>query len=349
MKKRILIISLAALLLLLAAFILPVLLRNYTVNKPDKETEILCPAALSLYSGDKLGYSFLYPAGCSVGWEADDNSACIYGGEAGSTPYVLVCRTNKKNMNPGKYFRQCDRLMLDSFSSVESTPVQEVELPGKTLYLTRYVVKNGNNMLTIDRYLELYKNFYIQYTAISPEAGSLDTIVYYAASTLRTAEGAYVGAFTKKTVDYELTDINASISLPKMLDTKELTIGSFSSGENAVMLCVLCNMDDEGKAIYNRKDFIDRAAAAPEFVAGYLGADTASFTEGHEKNINGRSFYCYPMEMTTDGESFTGELCIGNADETGVYLLCWAVRNGCPAEAEMAELCQSCANTLKIK
>lgn len=333
-RKRPLLIA-AAVVIITAAVILPSLLRGYIVNKADRSTENAVPAPLSLYSGKDIGFSFLYPAGCRAGWE--DDSACVYYGDG----KLLVSRIDKKGMTPKKYFKACDRFMLSSFSSVESTPIQEVPVNGKTLYLTRYKVGSGSSALTIDRYLELYKGFYIQYTTVSSEENALNTPVYYAIDTLRTAENAYAGAYSEKMTRRANTDAGISMDIPDMLTTSELTIGFLSRNENCVLLAVYCNADDNGKAIYNRQDFIDRAAENPDFVAGYLGADSAVFSEGQEIKLAGRSVYSYPMTMSAGGEGFSGRLCIANADETGVYLLCFGVRDGAPASDDLSALCLS--------
>ncbi len=350
MKKKIIIIAAIAVVVLgIAAWIvLPEVLRHYELNTPDNEKDIEVAETMSLFSGDDVGYSFLYPKGCYVDWE-DDGSACVFAAEKGETPYVLVDRTNKRGMSPESYFKSSDKQMLNSFSSVESTPIQEVRLENKTLYLTRYLVSGGGGSFVIDRYFEPYRHCYIQYTAVSAEADILNTIVYYAASTLRMTEGAYHGAFTRKTTEYTHPDTGVTMKLPDMLETRELTIGTFSSNDNAVLLSVLCTADDEGKPIYNRQDFIDRAAASPYFVAGYLGADSAEFEEGDEQMIGGRSFYCYPMTMQAGGNTYTGTLCIGNTDETGVYLLCYAVREGAPEREKLTEMLVSSVESARFK
>lgn len=333
MKKKTLLIAICSLLIIAALIILPSALRGYTVNKADKVSGLSVPAPFALYSGKDIGFSFLYPEECRAGWE--DDSACVYYGDG----KLLVSRTDKKGMTPEKYFKSCDKLMLSTFQAIESTPIQEVPVGGKTLYLTRYKVGTGDGTLIIDRYLELYPSFYLQYTAMSPEANTLNTPVYYAIDTLRVSDGAYQGAFSEKMELHTNEEASISLRLPAMLTTEELTVGFISRGENCVLLAVFCDRDDAGNAIYNRQDFIDRAAGSPDFVAGYLGAESAVFSEGQETKLAGRSFYCYPMTMTAGGREFSGQVCLANADETGVYLLCYGVRDGSPAAAELTALC----------
>lgn len=342
MKKKTLLIAICSLLIIAALIILPSALRGYTVNKADKVSGLSVPAPFALYSGKDIGFSFLCPEECRAGWE--DDSACVYYGDG----KLLVSRTDKKGMTPEKYFKSCDKLMLSTFQAIESTPIQEVPVGGKTLYLTRYKVGTGDGTLIIDRYLELYPSFYLQYTAMSPEANTLNTPVYYAIDTLRVSDGAYQGAFSEKMELHTNEEAGISLRLPAMLTTEELTVGFISRGENCVLLAVFCDRDDAGNAIYNRQDFIDRAAGSPDFVAGYLGAESAVFSEGQETKLAGRSFYCYPMTMTAGGREFSGQVCLANADETGVYLLCYGVRDGSPAAAELTALCQESLESISF-
>ena len=287
MKKKTLFIAICALLIIAALIILPSALRGYTVNKADKASELSVPAPFALYSGKDIGFSFLYPEECRAGWE--DDSACVYYGDG----KLLVSRADKKGMSPEKYFKSCDKLMLSMFKTVESTPIQEVPVGGKTLYLTRYKVGTGDGTMIIDRYLELYRSFYLQYTAMSPEANALNTPVYYAIDTLRVSDGAYRGAFSEKTELHKNEEAGISLRLPVMLTTEELS-------------------------------------------------------EGQETKLAGRSFYCYPMTMTAGGREFSGQVCLANADETGVYLLCYGVRDGSPAAEELTELCQTSLESISF-
>ncbi|MDD3920470.1 MAG: hypothetical protein PHO41_04800, partial [Eubacteriales bacterium] len=204
---------------------------SHTTNVADQDAGLAVAENFYLFSGSEIGYSFLYPKTREVGFSKEDG-AYIYCGEDTAQPYVLVCRIDKRGMSPEKYFKACDKLMLDTFQNVQSTPINEVELGDKTLYLTRYACDG----LVIDRYVELYDGFYIQYTAISNEAGALNTELYYAISTLRVNEGAYKGAYSETVSVRRHPDLAMQIDIPDMLEVKELTLGYFSTNENAVML-----------------------------------------------------------------------------------------------------------------
>ncbi len=349
MKNRIIIIAAIAVLVTAAVLgaVLPEALRHYEINPAYTEKDMEVAPGLALYSGDNIGFSFLYPKYCGTGKE--DGSPCVYGDDIGVVPYMIVNRVEKEGMNPERYFRGVNRQMLKRFDSVDSTPIQEVPLDGKTLYMTRYVVSGEEGSFVIDRYVEFFRGFFIEYTAVSEETDRLNTIVYYAASTLSTVEGAYKGAFSKKTERFSHQDTGVTMDLPVMLETNELTIGTISRNENAVLLSVLCTQDDEGNPIYNRQDFIDRAAESPVFVASYLGSESAEFGEGQEFTIGGKNFFCYPMTMQNGVESYTGVLSIANASDTGVYLICYAVRDGAPEGESLSALLSRCVESASFK
>lgn len=300
----------------------------------------------SLYSDEGLGYCFLYPEGRAVGYTEEDG-AYIYCGEAGAAPYVLVCRTDGKT-TADKYFDSFTDTMLDSFASVASRNIYSVEVDGRELYMTRYVCENGGQRLVIDRYLELRDGFYLQYTSLSEAEKSLDTELYYAIYTLRAGDTAYVGAYSEKLTVRRNEDTGITLSTPDMLETNELYVGFLSSCDDAVLLAVYIDEDDLGAPIYNRRDFIDRAAASPGFFAGQLGADSASFSEGTERSMGGRSFYCYPMAMTSGGQAFSGELCLANAQDSGCYLVCYAVKDGYARFDKLTALLTQCADSFDI-
>lgn len=134
--------------------------------------------------------------------------------------------------------------------------------------------------------------------------GSLNTELYYAITTLQVETNAYVGAYSDKLSFHRAEDLGLAIEIPDMLDTKELTIGYYASSDDAIMLTVWIEKDDDGKAIYNRQDFIDRASQSPVFVAGLLGADSASFTQGKEESYGGKSFTAIPWNCRWEKKLF---------------------------------------------
>lgn len=297
-----------------------------------------------LYSGSDLGFSFLYPKGRAVGYTEEDG-AYIYCGEEGEPPYVLVCRT-EGSTDPEKYFDAFTELMLDTFDPVASSEIHTVSVGGKSLYMARYIC--GGQKLIIDRYLEPYGGYYIQYTSMSYEECSLDTELYYAIYTLRPSDGAYAGAYSEKMTSKRNADTGITMDIPDMLSANELYVGFFARSEDAVLLSVYLDEDDEGKPIYNRQDFIDRAAVSNTFVADQLGADRVSFSEGVEETIDGRSFYCYPMRMTVGDEEYGGELRIASAEDTGCYLVCTAVRDGCAGHDGILKILTQSAESFRI-
>ena len=308
------------------------------------ENKASAPGALAVYGGEDIGFSFLYPYGMSVSQNEEDGVCIGYGD--GRIPYVLVNKTDKAGMTPERYFRSCDKQILQTFDSVQSSAIHEVPLEEKTLYMTRYLCGRDGSEIYIDRYVEIYADCYIQYTAVTNAADEMNTALYYAASTLSPEAGYYYGEYSEALSAYAQEDTGLSIRLPDMLDTRELTIGYLATGDDALLLAVICTEDDNGNPIYNRQNFMDRADENPDFVAGYIGADSTTFGPGARTEINGREFYVYSMTMRTEDEVFSGEIFLANAEENGCVVMCYAVRDGSARADALAQLCLKAVNTL---
>ena len=303
------------------------------------------PSSLEVYGGEDIGYSFLYPIDMNVTIN-EENDVCINNGDD-KLQYVLIDKIEKVGMTPEKYFKSSDRQILKEFDNVRSSTIHEVPLGKKTLYMTRYQCISEGSDIIIDRYIEIYKDYYIQYTAVCNTADEMNTALYYAASTLSPESGYYVGEYSDITTNYLHPDTGISIQLPEMLDVRELTIGYFASYNDVIILSVLCTEDGNGNNVYNRQNFMDFAMADPNFVAAYLGADSTIFSSGTKETINGREFYVYPMIMQTEDESFSGEIFLANAEETGCIVVCYAVKENSPRFERLLRLCQKSVNSIK--
>ena len=303
------------------------------------------PGALAVYGGEDIDFSFLYPYDMRVTWNEVDG-ACI-SHEDGKIPYVLVNKTFKEGMTPEKYFKSSDKQILKEFDSVQSSTIHQVPLKNKTLYMTRYQCLSGSTQIIIDRYIEIYPDCYIQYTSVTNTADEMNTALYYAATTLSPVPGSYFGEYSAKMTAFSQEDTGISIQLPDMLYTQELTIGYLASCNDALLLSVICTQDDNGEPIYNRQNFMDRAAADPGFVAGYIGADSTVFGAGDKKMINGKEFYSYPMTLETAGEHFSGEILLANANENGCIMVCYAVKDDSPRFDSLTDLCVRSVNTVE--
>lgn len=301
---------------------------SYVVNKPDSEKGKTVASGLVLYDSPDTDFCFLYPEGEVVSYSETDG-VTVHKDQTENGPYLLVKKTEKKGMTPEKYFEASNKQILDTFEKVESTKIYETAVEEKTLYMTRYLVSDGAKEKVIERYIELYKDFYIQYTAISEQIGDLNTETYYAIKTLSMAEGAYENVFVDTLTDYTHPDTQMYIELPDALDVTTLTIGYMASSEDAIMLCVTCSEDDDGNAIKNRDDFLERASQNDGFVASYIGADTAEFGKGSIETIQGVEYYAYPMTLTFSGEIYNGKLVLANLTTGGCALGIYGVKNGC--------------------
>ena len=149
---------------------------EFTVNTENTKTGMPVYEGLSLYTQPNGDFTLLYPQECTVNYNANDGTG-IYPSGASNLPYVLVMRTDKKGMTPKSYFDASNKQILKTFKDVSSTPILEANVDGKTLYMTRYVCDGST---VIDRYVELYDDYYIQYSAISEKEGDADTELYTA-------------------------------------------------------------------------------------------------------------------------------------------------------------------------
>lgn len=319
---------------------------SYVVNKLDSTKGKSIASGLELYDSSDTDFCFLYPAGEVVSYSEADG-VTVHKDQTGNGAYLLVKKTDKKGMTPEKYFKASNEQMLDTFSKVSSTKIYETPVEEKTLYMTRYIVSDGSKEKVIERYVELYEDFYIQYTAISEQIGELNTEVYYAIKTLSMAEEAYGDVFGDTLSEYIHPDTEMYIELPDALDVTTLTIGYLASSEDAIMLCVTCSEDDDGNAIKNRDDFLAKASQNDGFVASYIGADAAEFGKGSVETIQGVEYYAYPMTLTFSDQVYTGKLVLANRTTGGCALGIYGVKNGCEHYEEYLDLCENALSSME--
>ena len=321
---------------------------SHVVNKPDPQKGKKIANGLELYDSPDTDFCFLYPAGESVSYSEADG-VTVRQDQTGAGPYLLIQKTEKKGMTPEKYFKASNDQILNTFQNVQSTKIYETAIEGKTVYMTRYLVQDGAQEKVIERYVELYEDCYIQYTAISAQAGELNTELYYAIKTLSMTDGAYGEVFLDTVTEYIHPDTKMGIELPDVLDVKTLTIGYLASSQEAVMLCVTCTEDDEGNAIRNREDFLARAANDSRFVAAYIGADSAEFGKGSVETIQGVDYYAYPMTLTFSGQLYNGKLVLANRTTGGCALGLYGVREGCEHYDDYLDLCEDSLTSMKYE
>ena len=307
---------------------------------------------LEVYTAESNGITFLYPSECEVAY-SDEDGAGIYENGQGSLPYVLIKRTDKKGMTPQSYFSASNKQLLKTFKKVLSTPIHKTTVGDKTLYMTRYQCEsNDGDEIVIDRYVELYEDFYIQYSSLSEEAGETDTATYYAIKTLTTQADAYTDGIATSLSPYSQKDTGISISLPDMYKVNELTIGYMVSGDKVIMLCLKCDSDGNGNPIESRDDFIELAMSDSSFMASYLGADSVTFGDGAKEKINGHDYYVYPMTMKgNNGDSddvYTGKIYLGDM-RSGCMVACYGVSETARKADDIKELFESSIETLNYK
>lgn len=352
-KKKIVLRIAAAVLLCLAGTAAAVVLlkghgQEYTINKADTKKNQEIPPAFALLEGEEMGYSVLYPKELTAEWKKQEGTY-IYFTESGKMPYVLIQKASHTKLTPERYFDSCNRMMQQTFEQVASTKIQEVWVEGKTLYMTRYRCSQGKESYVIDRYLELYPEEYIEYTALSMEAGSLNTPLYYAIATLRLQKGAYEGMFSPKTKKYTHSELGLVVEIPKSFEVKDLTIGYFAFQENAMLLTIVCEQGEHGEPVRTREDFLQLAAQSERFVPDLLGVETASFSEGSRLTMAGLEFYSYPMTMTMGEASYQGAIYLADRAAGGCYLFCYGVLTESEGAEELGLLCKKGIEEIKIK
>ncbi len=323
---------------------------GFVINEESIKTGMPVYEGLKIYDEESAGFSFLYPEEDRITYSAADGVG-VYKNGVAELPYLLVLRTESTTMTPEKYFKACDKQLTKAFKGVRSTKIHKTEVDGKTLYMTRYVCTNGGDAnVVIERYVEIYDKFYIQYSAFSDTEGEMNTELYYAIKTLSTAKGAYTEGIATSLSPYSQEDTGLSVSLPDLFKVSELTIGYMATGHDTIMLTLLCSSDDYGNPIRNRDEFLQRAMSDSAFMAGYLGAESVTFGEGAVANINGHDYYAYPMTMETyDGyvaRKYSGKIYLGDSPK-GCVVACYAINDTNSDRDEIAKVCESSVATLK--
>lgn len=320
---------------------------DFKTNKVSKEDGKAVANGLAVYSSDEAGFSFLYPENDNVEFD-EDNGVTIYIEDEDEIPYMLVKRTNKEGMTPQKYFKDSNKQILKTLKNVASTNICETKIDGKTTYMTRYIGELGDDEIVIERYIEIYEDFYIEYSAFTDEVGSLNTELYYAIKTLSTNTDAYLaGDFSDKLKSYK-SDLGIKISLPVMFETKELTVGYLSTNDDAVILCVVCDEDNIGNKIDGRDDFLKAAAKDSGFVASFIGAESATFGSGSKEEIGGVGFYSYPAQIVSGGENMSGKMLLADYDDGGCVVVLYAVNETAENAEDIKDVCESAIETLRI-
>ena len=296
------------------------------------------------YESQDVDYSFLYPSSMKVKYSKGDGVG-LFSDKVDTIPYLLVNKFDNGKIDIDSYFKSVDKLVVSNFASVSSSAIHTVTVGKKTLYMTRYQCEGSDgSVVYLERYVEPCGDYSFEYTAVSKNVKELNTALYYAIKSTRIAgEGN-----TETEDDFKLyvhPDVDMSIELPTSLTCKELTVGYIASNDDAMILAVKVTADDEGNSINNRDEFLAKTADNA-FIASYLGVDSATFGAGTLDNINGVSFYSYPIDMITAGQKFTGRLLLADAKDKGCYLICYGVKEGAKEETSLRTQCEESAESI---
>ena len=307
-----------------AAVILVLVLSNngYTVNRYNDNEELSVYAPFAILTDKEQDIALTHPDSLST--EVAEDGIYIYGAEEGTAPYVLV-RRHKGKTNPEKYFKEYSEIVDTGYAVVNESEIQQVKVGDKTLYMKRTIILEDGMPVNVERYLELYRDSYIEYTAYGYDAGA-NTELYYAILTARPSAIAYAGRISDKTTRLSNEKAGYSVAMPDMLKCRSFSTGYYAYSEYMSVFSAFFNSDAYKAAIYDRDDFIKRADKLDGYVAELLEVEEVVFEDGTERKIDGKSAYCYPMKVRiAEGITGTGELCLLNGEAPGCYLVCYYI------------------------
>ena len=161
---------------------------KYTVNEPGAVAASTAPNGYGAMSSGALNLSFLYPLNLTAMEQAD--GIYLYSADGSSQDIILVASQTGKE-KPESYFKNCRKMMKESYQNPEFDKIREVNTAGKTLYMLRTSMLANGVRQTADRYLELYNDRYIEYTVMGPQAGKSDAILQGIISSLVPQAGIY--------------------------------------------------------------------------------------------------------------------------------------------------------------
>lgn len=187
-KKHIVIMFSAGAALVIGVIIFLMIMNGIIFRDMKSRKGLDVAEGFDAYSKSGAGFSFLYQEGYMTEW-SNGNGACVY---CPDSSYILVCRAESfGRKSPEDYFIDVDEMMQESYDSVTSTEIEETEIDGRNIYRVRYNCVSGGEQLTVDRYLEPHRGFYMQYTAVSHSPDAANTELYYAIKTMCPNEDAY--------------------------------------------------------------------------------------------------------------------------------------------------------------
>ncbi len=160
----------------------------YVNNKHLEGSDLTIPPGYEVADVMQEGVSFVYPNTYTQAYDMQDG-CYIYLDSFGSQ-YVLVDYV-QEHTSPRKYFKEYNKMLKDSYTSVTTSEIAEVMVLDKVLYLERSEIVEGETTYYVDRYLEPYEDAYVQYTVRTTLPGAGDDVMFRIISSLYTSTHVY--------------------------------------------------------------------------------------------------------------------------------------------------------------
>ncbi|HAF27382.1 MAG TPA: hypothetical protein DCG85_08740 [Lachnospiraceae bacterium] len=145
-----------------------------------------CPKGYVICDESDYGISFVYPEKLIHSDESDGAYIKI------NDNAVLIITAVDGKASPDPYYKKYKKMVSENYNGAEFSDIKQARVKGKIVYLLRTTIKTEDGKRTIDRYLEPYKNKYVEYTVITAKAGEADKTVKDIIEKLIPTEGGYI-------------------------------------------------------------------------------------------------------------------------------------------------------------
>ena len=145
-----------------------------------------CPKGYVICDETDYGISFVYPEKLIHSDESDGAYIRI------NDNAVLIITAVDGKASPDPYYKKYKKMVSENYDGAEFSDIKQARIKGKIVYLLRTTVETEDGKRTIDRYLEPYKNKYVEYTVITAKPGEADKTVKDIIEKLIPTEGGYI-------------------------------------------------------------------------------------------------------------------------------------------------------------
>ena len=145
-----------------------------------------CPKGYTVCDETDYGISFVYPEKLIHSDESDGAYIKI------NDNAVLIITAVDGKASPDPYYKKYKKMVSENYDGAEFSDIKQARVKGKIVYLLRTTVETEDGNRTIDRYLEPYKNKYVEYTVITAKPGEADKTVKDIIEKLIPTEGGYI-------------------------------------------------------------------------------------------------------------------------------------------------------------